>query len=111
MHDAGSATGVDTAWPPKVDERQGGPLVLNVNDNDASRYLVTRMLEKGGFTVIEAATGRGALERVRRDQPRLVVLDIKLPDMNGLEVCQRIKADPFTHAREGAAYLGGLRRH
>jgi signal transduction histidine kinase len=77
-------------------KRNGGPLVLNVNDNDASRYVVTRMLEKGGFTVIEAANGSGALEKVRRTLPRLVVLDIKLPDMTGLEVCQLIKADPKT---------------
>ena len=78
-------------------KRNGGPLVLNVNDNDASRYLVTRMLEKGGFTVIEAASGAGALDQVRGKMPRLVVLDIKLPDMTGLEVCQLIKADPKTH--------------
>jgi two-component system, sensor histidine kinase len=78
------------------EKRDGGPLVLNVNDNDASRYLVTRMLERGGFTVIEAATGGGALEKVRGKMPRLVVLDIKLPDMMGLEVCQLIKADPKT---------------
>jgi two-component system, sensor histidine kinase len=78
-------------------KRHGGPLVLNVNDNDASRYLVTRMLEKGGFTVIEAASGGAALDKVRDKMPRLVVLDIKLPDMTGLEVCQLIKADPKTH--------------
>jgi len=76
----------------------GGALVLNVNDNDASRYLVTRMLEKGGFTVIEAANGGAALAKVRDQMPRLVVLDIKLPDMTGLEVCQLIKADPKTHS-------------
>lgn len=76
----------------------GGALVLNVNDNDASRYLVTRMLEKGGFTVIEAATGGAALAKVRDEMPRLVVLDIKLPDMTGLEVCQLIKADQKTHS-------------
>jgi signal transduction histidine kinase len=75
-----------------------GPLVLNVNDNDASRYLVTRMLEKGGFSVIEAATGGAALEQVRAKMPHLVVLDIKLPDISGLEVCQNIKADPRTHS-------------
>src|SRR5512138_848573 len=79
-------------------KRNGGPLVLNVNDNDASRYLVTRMLEKGGFTVIEAASGGGALDKVRGTMPRLVVLDIKLPDMTGLDVCQLIKADPKTNS-------------
>ena len=65
--------------------RNGGALVLNVNDNDASRHLITRMLERGGFTVIEAATGGGALDKVREQMPRLVVLDIKLPDMTGLK--------------------------
>jgi len=79
-------------------QRNDGALVLNVNDNDASRYLVTRMLQKGGFTVIEAATGGSALDQVREKMPRLVVLDIKLPDMTGLEVCQQIKADPKTHS-------------
>jgi len=84
---------------PAGTETKAGPgsLILNVNDNDASRYLVTRMLERGGFTVIEAATGAGALDQVRTRMPRLVVLDIKLPDMNGLEVCQTIKSDPRTH--------------
>jgi signal transduction histidine kinase len=75
-----------------------GPLVLNVNDNEASRYLVSRMLERAGFTVIEAGTGQAALEKVRNRLPRLVVLDIKLPDMTGLEVCQLIKADPATQS-------------
>jgi len=82
---------------PAQKKRAGGPLVLNVNDNDASRYLVTRMLERAGFTVIEAATGGAALDKVREKMPRLVVLDIKLPDMTGLEVCQIIKAEPRTH--------------
>jgi signal transduction histidine kinase len=74
-----------------------GPLVLNVNDNDASRDHVTRMLEKRGFTVLPAAPGGAARETVRERMPRLVVLDIKLPDMTGLQVCQLIKADPKTH--------------
>ena len=83
---------------PDCQKRDGGPLVLNVNDNEASRYLVTRMLARAGFTVIEAATGSAALEQVREKMPRLVVLDIQLPDMTGLEVCQHIKADPLTQS-------------
>jgi signal transduction histidine kinase len=82
---------------PDANARNSASLVLNVNDNDASRYLVSRMLEKAGFTVIEAATGAVALDKVRNKMPRLVVLDIKLPDMTGLEVCELIKADPRTH--------------
>jgi two-component system, sensor histidine kinase len=69
--------------------------ILNVNDNPASRYMITRLLERAGFTVVEAATGAEALKKVR-DLPWLVVLDIKLPDMNGLDVCRNIKSIPET---------------
>jgi signal transduction histidine kinase len=79
-------------------EPSPGVVILNVNDNDASRYLVSRMLERAGFRVIEAADGRTALDKVHAYKPRLVVLDVKLPDIDGLEVCTRIKADPQTHA-------------
>jgi two-component system, sensor histidine kinase len=84
--------------PKQPDKKRPGILVLNVNDSDASRYLVTRMLERGGFSVAEAASGNAALEQVRDKMPSLVVLDIKLPDIDGLEVCRRIKADPDTHS-------------
>lgn len=71
------------------------PLVLNVNDDEANRYMVTRILECAGFAVVEASDGRDALAHARR-QPSLIVLDIKLPDISGLEVCRRLKADPST---------------
>ncbi|HEV7715533.1 MAG TPA: response regulator, partial [Steroidobacteraceae bacterium] len=71
-------------------------LVLNVNDDDASRYLVTRMLQKAGFTVLEASTGQTALDMAHSARPRVMVLDIKLPDIDGLDVCKLIKADPET---------------
>ncbi|BAN25841.1 hybrid sensor histidine kinase/response regulator [Caballeronia insecticola] len=71
-------------------------LILNVDDNDGARYAKTRILSRAGFNVIEAATGTGALERVRAQSPDLVLLDVKLPDINGLEVCRQIKASPDT---------------
>ncbi len=73
------------------------PFVLNVNDDEANRYMVTRMLEGAGYRVIEASDGHEALLLARR-RPLLVVLDIKLPDISGLEVCRRLKADPETRA-------------
>jgi signal transduction histidine kinase len=73
--------------------------VLNVNDNEAARYLASTMLRKGGgWEVLEASTGMGALELVHRDPPDVVVLDVKLPDIDGFEVCRRIKSDPRTAA-------------
>jgi PAS domain S-box-containing protein len=73
-----------------------GVLILNVDDNDGARYAKTRFLSRAGFNVIEAATGGAALDRVRADAPDLVLLDVKLPDINGLEVCRLIKASPET---------------
>src|ERR671911_2232577 len=70
--------------------------ILNVNDNEAARYATTRILHRAGFKVLEAATGGEALQITRDDMPPLVILDINLPDLNGVEVCRRIKSDPVT---------------
>jgi len=72
--------------------------ILNVDDNDGARYAKTRILQGAGFDVVEAANGTDALETVRRLQPALVLLDVKLPDINGIEVCRRIKADSQSSA-------------
>jgi DNA-binding response OmpR family regulator len=69
--------------------------ILHVDDDEGSRYAVSRSLRKAGFEVVEAATGQQALDRVG-DNPDLVVLDVRLPDIDGFEVCRRIKADPAT---------------
>jgi len=71
------------------------PKILNVNDDPSTRYIITRMLQRGGFEVVEAVTGGEALERVLNG-PVLVVLDVQLPDLSGFEVCRRIKSDPRT---------------
>ena len=74
------------------------PLILNVDDNDGARYAKTRILQSAGFDVVEATNGTDALATVRRDPVSLVLLDVKLPDINGIEVCRRIKADPDSAA-------------
>jgi PAS domain S-box-containing protein len=69
-------------------------LILNVDDNDGARYAKTRILQSAGFHVVEASNGTDALAVVKRGGVALVLLDVKLPDINGIEVCRRIKADP-----------------
>jgi PAS domain S-box-containing protein len=69
-------------------------LILNVDDNDGARYAKTRILQGAGFDVVEASNGTDALTNVKRGGVALVLLDVKLPDINGIEVCRRIKADP-----------------
>ncbi|RYZ07559.1 MAG: response regulator [Myxococcales bacterium] len=70
--------------------------VLNVNDDDSARYLATRVLRRAGFEVYEADTGRAALDQARQHRPHLAVLDVRLPDISGLDVCRELKSDPGT---------------
>jgi two-component system, cell cycle sensor histidine kinase and response regulator CckA len=69
----------------------GKPKILNVDDDEGSRYAVTRILELAGFEVGEAANGEDALRMARELQPDLVLLDVNLPDIKGFEVCRRLK--------------------
>lgn len=71
-------------------------IILNVNDHDGARYTVSRVLARAGFEIVEARTGTEAIDVARQRQPRLVVLDIKLPDTSGLDVCRLLKSDPET---------------
>jgi two-component system, sensor histidine kinase and response regulator len=70
--------------------------ILNVEDNEATRYAKSRMLRQAGYLVIEAETGNAALQIVTDARPDLVLLDVKLPDLSGFEVCRRIKSNPAT---------------
>lgn len=71
-------------------------LILNVDDNLNARYAKTRLLMNAGFRVEEAEDGGEALTMVAQLMPNLVLLDVKLPDMSGHEVCRRIKGNPVT---------------
>ncbi|GLS22996.1 hypothetical protein GCM10007874_60160 [Labrys miyagiensis] len=65
--------------------------LLNVDDSEAMRYAKTRALRNAGFTVIEAANGADALKLAELHDPALLVLDVNLPDLSGIEVCRIIK--------------------
>ena len=73
-----------------------GAQVLLVDDepDQVEMYRVT--LEDGGFTVISANTGADGVSRARELQPDLIVLDVRLPDMTGWDVCAVLKTDPRT---------------
>jgi two-component system OmpR family response regulator len=67
--------------------------ILTVDDDPGIRDLLRVALEQAGFAVIAAADGKAALDAVATAKPDLVVLDIGLPEMDGLEVCRRIRRD------------------
>lgn len=71
---------------------QAAATILNVDDHEAGRYARSHILRSAGFQVLEAGTGAEALRLVSSKHPQLVLLDVNLPDMNGYEVCRKIKA-------------------
>jgi CheY-like chemotaxis protein len=72
------------------------PSILIVDDEGSIRTICRVNLETDGMTVAEAADGREALERIRRQQPELVLLDVMMPDVDGWEVAAELAADPAT---------------
>jgi two-component system, OmpR family, phosphate regulon response regulator PhoB len=70
--------------------------LLIADDEPAVRALVHATLEGDGYVILEAADGAEALELSRCEQPSLVLLDIMMPRLDGLEVCRQLKADPST---------------
>jgi putative two-component system response regulator len=70
--------------------------ILVVEDDAQNARLITRLLTSVGFDVDVVGDGASALDAVKEHAPDVVLLDWMLPRMNGLEVCQRLKADPLT---------------
>ncbi len=83
------------------------PRVLVTDDEDNIRFLLDAALRHFGFDVVLAANGREALGAVADEKPDLIVLDVMLPDLDGFEVCRRLRADGirvpvlFLTARDG----------
>ena len=70
--------------------------ILIVEDNDLNMRLLKDVLEAHGYCVAGVGEGEPALEIVRRFHPDLILLDLQLPDISGLEACRRLKRDPAT---------------
>lgn len=70
--------------------------IVVVEDESEIRELIRYNLEREGFAVEEEGDGAAALSRIRRRAPDLVVLDLMLPGMPGLEICRQLRADPAT---------------
>ena len=74
------------------------PKILVVDDQPVNVQLLKRKLEQEGITVRTAYTGQEALELVADDPPDLILLDVMMPDLDGIEVCQRLQADETTRS-------------
>jgi len=72
------------------------PQILVVDDQPINVQLLKRKLEREGLRVTTAYSGREALDLVAADKPDLILLDVMMPDMDGIEVCQRLQSDDET---------------
>ena len=70
------------------------PVILCVDDEEANLKLLENILVPRGYTVVRAASGKDALQKIKSQAIDLVLLDIIMPGMNGFEVCRQIKGDP-----------------
>lgn len=86
-------------------------LILLVEDNEMNRDMLSRRLKRKGFELIYAGDGVEAVESAKQNLPSLILMDVSLPEMDGLEATRLIKRDPATenipiialtaHAMEG----------
>jgi two-component system, cell cycle response regulator DivK len=69
------------------------PQILVVEDNERNMKLFCEVLQASGCRTLEATTGQSAMELASEHQPALVLMDIQLPDIDGIEVLNRLRAD------------------
>jgi CheY-like chemotaxis protein len=82
-----------TRQPEQAD--QSGRRILIIEDDPFSLELYTILLEAAGYTTLPAANGEEGLAVARREQPDLIICDVKLPKMGGCEVVRDLKTDPL----------------
>ena len=70
--------------------------ILVVDDEQATREILQIILEMEGFTVFTAEDGLDALVKIAAQPPDLIILDVMMPNMDGLTLCQRLRAQPET---------------
>jgi DNA-binding NarL/FixJ family response regulator len=89
-----------------IDTRESAPILI-VDDDDDFREALKGILERAGFAVAEANRGQDGLQLARSELPRLVILDVCLPDLSGYEICRQLK-DRFGD-RMAVLFVSGLR--
>jgi signal transduction histidine kinase len=82
------------SWVDKSEEICDAPVIIVTDDHRMTRHMIRSILEQEGSQVLEAENGRDALELFFSKRPDLIITDIMMPVMNGLDLCTRIKETP-----------------
>jgi CheY-like chemotaxis protein len=72
------------------------PIILLVEDNEMNRDMLSRRLERRGVQVVAVETARQGIDAAGQQRPDLILMDLSLPEMDGLEATRRLKAQPAT---------------
>ncbi len=75
----------------KEDKGNSQPLVLVVEDFEDNRFMMRRLLEMSGYRVVEAVNGNQAVESAASEQPDIILMDLSLPQLDGLAATRRIR--------------------
>jgi two-component system cell cycle response regulator DivK len=86
-------------------------LILIVEDNDKNLKLVRDVLQAKGYSTVEAMTGEEGVRVARERLPDLILMDIQLPGINGIEALQILRADPLTARIPVAAVTASVMQH
>ncbi|MDT7806396.1 MAG: hypothetical protein QOJ70_209 [Acidobacteriota bacterium] len=87
-----SVNGEQEAGRRMEDERDSSPVVLVVEDFEDNRFMMRRLLEMSGYRVVEAVNGNQAVERAISERPDIILMDLSLPQLDGLAATRRIRA-------------------
>jgi CheY-like chemotaxis protein len=80
----------------QLTSRQVGGRVLLIDDNEVSRYVLRNVLPEESLEIVEARTGREGLQAAVQQQPKVIFLDLVMPDLNGFEVLRELRHDART---------------
>lgn len=73
-------------------------IVLLVEDNEDNLLIYSTILRHSGYTVVEARDGQAGIDAAKKENPGLILMDVSIPVIDGLEATRRLKADPATKA-------------
>ena len=89
-------------------DRNGKAAVLIADDDPDVRTMVRMLLELDGHTVIEAPDGTAALDMIRTRRPCVVVADVQMPGLTGLQLCQRVREEKLSYTPRIIVYTAGM---
>ncbi|MDP3732145.1 MAG: response regulator [Candidatus Omnitrophota bacterium] len=79
-----------------MDKKNKGVKVLIVDDEEIVREVLSYAIKGRGFIIEDARNGREALEKVAQGRPDIIILDVAMPEMDGLQVCKQLRENPYT---------------